>query len=266
MTLYTVILAVAVAAVITASQDLEVALKEKQTKLEQMESDLGSLKIAHSQTSKEFTEKQTSFETKLNSLTEEKRMLETNLKDLENAKLKLASDNNKLLETIDRIEKIKSEKEKMIENLHLEMTEIKTRQFDAEIQAKAEQNRNTELTADNRKIKEKLAKTENNLKAAESQIQEMEKELTVANKKLEDKVTVTEAKLKESLSKIDNLEKEKSERMGKIDSLSSTLAEKEKRVEQLEKDVKNLNQARRIKRREKPFLALLSQHRQRNLC
>ena len=273
MTLYTVILAVAVAAVITASQDLEVALKEKQTKLELMEADLGSLKIAHSQTSKEFTEKQTSFETKLNSLSEEKKKLETNLKDLENAKLKLASDNNKLLETIDKIEKIKSEKEKMIENLHLEMTEIKTRQFDAEIQAKAEQNRNTELTADNRKIEEKLAKTENNLKAAESQIQGLEKdiserneknieeikrkdaeniELTVANKKLEDKVTVTEAKLKESLSNVDNLEKEKSERMGKIDSLSSTLGEKEKRVEQLEKDVGNLNQAKRIKRREKP--------------
>lgn len=276
-------MAVAVAAVITASQDLEVALKEKQTKLEQMETDLGSLKMAHSQTSKEFTEKQTSFETKLNSLSEEKRMLETTLKDLENAKLKLASDNNKLLETIDRIEKIKSEKEKMIEDLHLEMTEIKTRQFDAEIQAKAEQNRNTELTADNRKIGEKLAKTENNLKAAESQIQGLEKdisemnernieeikhkdaeniELTVANKKLEDKVTVTEAKLKESLSNVDNLEEEKSEKMGKIDSLSLTLAEKEKRVGQLEKDVKNLNQARKIKRREKPFLALLSQHRQ----
>ena len=247
-------------------------MKEKQTKLEQMEADLGSLKIAHSKTSKEFTEKQTSFETKLNSLTEEKRMLETTLKDLENAKLKLASDNNKLLETIDRIEMIKSEKEKMIENLHLEMTEIKTRQFDAEIQAKAEQNRNKELTADNRKIGEKLAKTENNLKAAESQIQGLEKdisemnernieeikhkdaekiELTLANKKLEDKVTVTEAKLKESLSNVDNLEKEKSERVGKIDALSSTLAEKEKRVGQLEKDEKSLNQARRIKRREK---------------
>merc|ERR1711902_301782 len=98
--------------------------------------------------------KQTSFEAKLNSLTEEKRKLEATLKDLENAKLKLASDNNKLLETIDKIEKIKSEKEKLIENLHLEMTEIKTKQFDAEIQAKAEKNRNTELTSDNRKLGE----------------------------------------------------------------------------------------------------------------
>ena len=76
VTLYTVLMAVAVAAVITASQDLEVALKEKQTKLEQMETDLGSLKIAHSQTTKEFTEKQTGFEAKLNSLTEEKRKLD----------------------------------------------------------------------------------------------------------------------------------------------------------------------------------------------
>ena len=259
VTLYTVIMAVAVAAVIIASQELEVALKEKQTKLEKMEADLGSLKISHSQTTKEFNEKQTGFETKLNSLSEEKRKLEATLKDLENAKLKLASDNNKLLETIDKIEKIKSEKEKLIENLHLEMTEIKTKQFDSEIQTKAEQNRNTELTADNRKLGEKLTKTENSLKDAESRIQGLEKdksemtekiqkedaeniELTVANKKLEDKVTATETKLKEVISNVDNLEKEKGERMGKIDAISSTLAEKEKRVEQLENDIKSLNQ------------------------
>jgi len=263
VTLYTVLMAVAVTAVITASQDLEVALKEKQTKLEQMEADLGSLKIAHSQTTKEFTEKQTGFEAKLNSLAEEKRKLEATLKDLENAKLKLASDNNKLLETIDKIEKIKSEKEKLIENLHLEMTEIKTKQFDAEIQVKAEQNSNTELTSDNRKLGEKLVKAENNLKTAESKIQGLEKdisemnertieeiknrddeniELTVANKKLEDKLTSAEAKLKESLSNVDNLKKENDEKTEKIDTFSSTLAEREKRVGQLEKDVQNLNQ------------------------
>ena len=259
VTLYTVIMAVAVAAVITASQDLEVALKEKQTKLEQMEADLGSLKISHSQTTKEFNEKQTGFETKLNSLSEEKRKLEATLKDLENAKLKLASDNNKLLETIDKIEKIKSEKEKLIENLHLEMTEIKTKQFDSEIQTKAEQNRNTELTADNRKLGEKLAKTENNLKDTESRFLGLEKdksemmekikkgdaeniELTVANQKLEDKVIATETKLKEVISNNENLEKEKGEKVGKLDALSSTLAEKEKGISKLEEDIKSLNQ------------------------
>ena len=255
VTLYTVIMAVAVAAVITASQDLEVALKEKQTKLEQMEADLGSLKISHSQTTKEFNEKQTGFETKLNSLSEEKRKLEATLKDVENAKLKLASDNNKLLETIDKIEKIKSEKEKLIENLHLEMTEIKTKQFDSEIQTKAEQNRNTELTADNRKLGEKLAKTETKLKDAESRFLGLEKdksemmekikkgdaeniELTVANKKLEDKVIATETKLKEVIT---NAEKEKGEKIGKLDALSSSLAEKENKVEKLEEGIKSLN-------------------------
>ena len=105
MTLYTLIMAIAVAAVITASQELEAAIKEKQTKLELMETDLSSLKVSHSQTTREFNEKQTGFESKLISLAEEKKRLEATVKDLENAKVKLATDNNKLLETIDKIEK-----------------------------------------------------------------------------------------------------------------------------------------------------------------
>ena len=259
MTLYTLIMAIAVAAVITASQELEAAIKEKQTKLELMETDLSSLKVSHSQTTREFNEKQTGFESKLLSLAEEKKRLEATVKDLENAKVKLATDNNKLLETIDKIEKIKSEKEKLIENLHQEMTEIKTKQLDSEIRIRNEQNQNTELSTDNRNLVEKLKRAETKLKDGDSKVKRLEEdksemikqikkeeaeniELIAANQNLEDKATATETKLKEVGTKIDHLKYERNEMMGKIENLSSNLAEKDTWLNQLEKNIKNLNQ------------------------
>merc|ERR1719422_836179 len=120
----------------------------------------------------------------------------------------LESKQEKLMKTIDDLEKVKKEKEKEIGNFHLQITDLRTKQFDTEFFLRDEQDRNKEFIALTNEQKIKIDKLE------ASNIQ-MNKEL-VDNR---DQILKLKDKKENQNTQIDNLIKTKSMLSDELDKM-----------------------------------------------
>ena len=175
-----------------------------------IQSELIHMKKVHSEVVKESEEKISQYGDKFQGIQREKEKIDSNFKELQTIKMTLESQHEKLVKTIDDLESVKKEKEKEIGNFHLQITDLRTKQFDTEFFLRDEQDRNKEFIALTNEQKIKIDKLE------ASNIQ-MNKEL-VDNR---DQILKLKDKKENQNTQIDNLIKTKSMLSDELDKMKN---------------------------------------------
>merc|ERR1719422_1233225 len=164
----------------------------------------------------------------------------------------LESKQEKLMKTIDDLEKVKKEKEKEIGNFHLQITDLRTKQFDTEFFLRDEQDRNKEFIALTNEQKIKIDKLEaSNIQMNKELVDNRDQILKLKNEKENqntkiDNLIKTKSMLSDELDKmkdqVQNLNNENNELNAHVIDLTSVMTQKDKDIDELQQKIVDGNQ------------------------
>jgi len=250
--IYTVFMAISVAALITTSKELESSLKAKKIELSGVQSEMTKMKKVHSQFVKELEDKKDQCEKKYHVGQAEKDKLDLNFKELQTVKAELEKKQEKLLKSVDDLEKVKKEKEKEIGNFHLQITDLRTKQFDTEFFLRDEKERNQEFVALTNEQKIKIdnleatkTKMTKELDGMKGQIDQFNKEKENQKKEIDNLIS-SKSEISEELNQLkdqaQNLIDEKSQLTAQVEDLTTKMTKKDTDIVELQQKVAAANQ------------------------
>ena len=217
-----------------------------------IQSELIHMKKVHSEVVKESEEKISQYGDKFQGIQREKEKIDSNFKELQTIKMTLESKQEKLVKTIDDLEKVKKEKEKEIGNFHLQITDLRTKQFDTEFFLRDEQDRNKEFIALTNEQKIKIDKLEaSNIQMNKELVDNRDQILKLKNEKENqntqiDNLIKTKSMLSDELDKmkdqVQNLNNENNELNAHVIDLTSVMTQKDKDIDELQQKIVDGNQ------------------------